>query len=390
MNTRVTIGYEPRNRKKPYIVRWYGEYDPHAGKQRRYCKSFRLKAQAEELARERAHEFSRGARRDKPTESLKVLCDRFLQTRPLRPASVELYRNTATRLQKWFGPERLIADISPDEAAHFISGLRPVRGQELSGWTIHRTLRHCRTMFRQAQAFGWVIRNPFESVKQALPDPRNWHYVTPDEFKRLLDAAPSLHWQAFYALCWTGGLRFAEAVALRWCDVDLKTGEVLLQGRSGTDTEPEFRLKSPRERTRRLRLPESTITILRRLRVQSFRSPYIVLDQGRCSELQRKWQAHRKAKGTWRWQAAFRNANREFQRHCRKAGIVAGPDESLSIHTLRKCAGKNWALINSDMAITQRLMGHRSLSTTAKFYDCLTEQDRARAARGMDALINAV
>lgn len=37
-----------RDSLEPF-VRWFGEYDPATGKQRRYSKSFRLKVEAEEF-----------------------------------------------------------------------------------------------------------------------------------------------------------------------------------------------------------------------------------------------------------------------------------------------------------------------------------------------------
>ena len=45
-NKAVTIQHDSRKRD-PWLVRWYGEYDPVAGKQRRYSKAFKRKADAE-------------------------------------------------------------------------------------------------------------------------------------------------------------------------------------------------------------------------------------------------------------------------------------------------------------------------------------------------------
>ena len=68
MVKKVGIYKERRNKGRPWVVRWYGEFDPEAGKQRRYTKSFKRKVDAEEFAAAQAVDFSKGELRDKPEE----------------------------------------------------------------------------------------------------------------------------------------------------------------------------------------------------------------------------------------------------------------------------------------------------------------------------------
>ena len=62
MNGKVSISYDPRNKGKPHVVRWYGEFEPHTGKQRRYSKSFRVKVEAQQFAAEKTVEFRKGGK----------------------------------------------------------------------------------------------------------------------------------------------------------------------------------------------------------------------------------------------------------------------------------------------------------------------------------------
>ena len=72
--------------------------------------------------------------------------------------------------------------------------------------------------------------------------------------------------------------------------------------------------------------------------------------------------------------------------HLRKTGIKPYEDKTLTIHTLRKCAGKNWADHIPNPKITQMLMGHASLSTTMKYYSRISRDDKKKAASVVDAL----
>ena len=56
MITKIGLYRDPR-KKKPWVVRWFGEYDPTTEKQRRYLKAFRLKTEAEEFQGHTRHRF---------------------------------------------------------------------------------------------------------------------------------------------------------------------------------------------------------------------------------------------------------------------------------------------------------------------------------------------
>ena len=98
MITKIGIYKDPRNKKRPWVVRWYGEYEPFTDKQRRYSKAFRLKIEAEEFQASMRKEFAEGAtpRDGVPDVTLGSLCKKFLRVRKheLSPASLESYENT--------------------------------------------------------------------------------------------------------------------------------------------------------------------------------------------------------------------------------------------------------------------------------------------------------
>jgi len=208
MVKKIGVYRDPRNKCRPWVCRWYGEYDPKTGKQRRYTKSFKLKVDAERFVSNQAVKFEKGQLRDKSEQlTLKDFCADWLKTkRPqLRQGTIILYKNTIRRLLDHFGPNVLLLKVTPIEAAKFIGELKPLeKKQDLSNATRHRILRNCRTIFSEAVTWQLISINPFKTVKAPKCTVKRWHYLKADEYKRLLKAAPSLRWRALYALAYRG------------------------------------------------------------------------------------------------------------------------------------------------------------------------------------------
>ncbi len=162
MITKIGVYREPRNKKRPWVVRWYGEYDPATDKQHRYSKAFKLKVEAEDFQATKKQAIRQGGRRDKSKEALKSFCDKWVRlNNSHRPATQKLYSYTIERLLSYFGADCLLRRITTDRAELFIAELKPLKGDELSNWTKHRTLRNCKTMFQSAVRWGCISFNPF-------------------------------------------------------------------------------------------------------------------------------------------------------------------------------------------------------------------------------------
>jgi len=387
MVRKIGLYHDKRNKGKPWVVRWFGEYDPGTGKAKRHTKGFRLKVEAETFKRKKAEEFDNGLSRDGlQSISLGNFLDKWLNSRKLRPESVKLYQNTIIRLKAYFGEDVKLGKIRPYQAESFIAEIRPWRGKQLSPWTRHRILRQCKTIFQTAVTWEFMVQNPFAKMRGPKCRPSDWYYMPPDEYLTLLDAAPSLRYKATYALAYTCGLRFGELFNLTWDDIDLHNRELRIRNRQGKPDVPEFCIKDYEQRT--ITLPENTAALLEDLKAYNEltdQTPYVCLDRQQYDTAVRKWKAYYRQGRAWRNQDMVNNAGREFRRHVRKAGIE--PTASLSLHTLRKCAGKNWAMVNRDPSVTQRLMGHSSIVTTMKYYDQVTTEDRVKAAAAIDALL---
>ncbi len=76
-----------------------------------------------------------------------------------------------------------------------------------------------------------------------------------------------------------------------------------------------------------------------------------------------------------------------FKRHLRWAGIE--PQGQLSLHVLRKCCITNWANHVSNPEVVRKLAGHADIKTTMTYYSKVTEDQREKAAKVTDRLLEA-
>jgi integrase len=79
------------------------------------------------------------------------------------------------------------------------------------------------------------------------------------------------------------------------------------------------------------------------------------------------------------------NVLRNFKAYCKRAGIK--PVGKLTVHTLRKNAGQNWADY-LPMNVVKELMGHSNISTTAEFYNQVDRDHELKAARVIQRLLD--
>lgn len=389
----MTVGlYKSKGRHLPYLVRWTGEIDPATGKAKRYSKSFRTKAEADEFRVKKQQEFRRTGRRDRPAdESLKKLCDDFLRARQpnVRPGTMELYQLTIRRLLEFFGPSKKVDTIRKRDADLFIGAqLHHLDNdrRELSTWTRSQMVTHCRTMFKQAIRWDMTSENPFAETEKPKTATKKWHHIKPAEYLRLLEAAPDLRRRCLYAVLYTTAVRIGEAFSLTWADVDFDRCELRVQNRAGTKTVPPFLLKAHERRT--IPLTKHTLGMLAEYQAQAPEGvPHVFLTAERYKLVLKHW--HKLGQIDRKWENEFmdNNSNRDFKNHCRRAQIAF--EGKCSIHTMRKSCGQNWALAGVPIKTLQYLMGHSNERTTLRFYQQVDPASTAQAVSATDRMLDA-
>ncbi len=374
-----------------WLVRWYGDFNPATGKQRRYSKTFTRKVDAIKFQEQKKAEFGQGVERDPSNETLKKYTQHWLQCKKefegFRPATVLLYEGIFKRLYDYFGSDCLLRNISHAKAKNFLTGIKPKvqRTEPLSAWSRHRILRQCKTLFAETVKEGIIAVNPFANIQGPKCTPSDWYYLKRDEFHRLLEVTPTLREKVLYVLAFTAGLRESEALALYWANIDFDKARVHIVNRSATEDYPPFHVKDSDARV--IPLPEFTVKLLTQLQSEASEGvPYVLMDSQGDKRIRQRWIWCREQVKDWLnryW--SKNNIIRAFKRRIKQAGINQ-VGKKLTVHILRKCCIQNWAN-TLPMNVVKELAGHSSIETTNRFYSTVDDAQLETAARETDRLL---
>jgi integrase len=383
MTTKVGVYKEKRNKNKPWVVRWFSEYDPAKGKQRHYSKSFARKRDAESFAAAKQAELDQGQPRDRPQEiTLGEFTRRFKEShlRNRRSATRYHYSLTLQQLNEFIGEHTLLRDIGPELADRFVSTRQRVAkiGKGYSPWSRNRQLGNAKTVFNAAVRWGYLTKNPFEHIMREKCSPRTWHHLKPEEFRQLLSVVSDLRWRAFYFLAYTTGARFGEMFNLLWTNIDYDSAAVRIHSRSPSKKIPPFSVKD--HESRRLLLPAKAVVASTEWEEEvADNVPFVLLTPERWKRVRKKWELCRTGRpwirdtkngglktGEWENRFMVNNVIRDMRTHVRAAGLeLTAP---LTVHTLRKSFGQNHADNGTAIHVLQGLIGHADISTTREFY----------------------
>ena len=147
---------------------------------------------------------------------------------------------------------------------------------------------------------------------------------------------------------------------------------------------PPFSIKDHEER--RIPLPPHTIDLLTQWQTEAPEGvPFVLLTADRYGRVKENWHEIRKAGLPWKNRYVINNVLRNFKSHVKRAGIK--PIGKFTVHTLRKCAGQNWADY-LPMNVVKELMGHSNISTTAEFYNTVDRDHEKKAAKVVQQLLD--
>ena len=365
-------------RKKTWLVRWWGKYDPSTGKQARSGKSFATKKEAQKFKEELRKQHETGLLLDRKDVTLGELCEIFINDRKDRFQYSTLvgYRDTINELLKYFSPSVSIKRILPEHAQQFSNSRKLVnwshirKGKKLSDSAKNKHLRQSKTIFTLAVELGFLVKNPFRNIKQRRVRKEHWHYINPSEFKSILQKTESLSTRTFYAVMYGCGLRFGEAVNLLWngTNIDFEHSIISIRNRKGTKNIPPFFVKDYEDRT--LPMPKWVSDMLIELQMKlTEQCPFLFLTKKRYEMVKKKWQRFimEGREAEWQNKHLTDNALRDFKRTCRAAGIKT--NEKLTIHCLRKSYACNLANSGKVPAHTLlELMGHSDIKTCSEYY----------------------
>lgn len=216
--------------------------------------------------------------------------------------------------------------------------------------TVNRELALLRRMFRVAQREGWIVNNPFsmgEPLVSIADEKKRERILTRKEEKCLLDACDDsqrVHLRPILICALDTGMRQGEIFSLRWRDVDLKKGDILVAA---------FNTK-----TMRARRISVTMRLARELETLAAKAPKRLND---------------------RVFGISDNVKRSFDAVRRAAGI-----EDLRFHDLRHTAATRLVGAHIPLSEVGRVLGHTQANTTYRYVNANVETAK-RAAAALDA-----
>ena len=198
------------------------------------------------------------------------LLDRWLDVkrRMVEPKTIESYEWVARKYLRPALADRKVGALRPIDLDMVYSDLH---GRGLSA----RTVRICHTVVRQsleqARKWGLIARNP--ALDATPPVQRRREIVPPTaaQVRALIAAAggDDPHFAAYLWMLAATGCRRGEACALRWTDIDLDGGQLLIR-RSISQVGTTVREKDTKtHQSRRLAIDEATVGVLRSLRLRA-------------------------------------------------------------------------------------------------------------------------
>ncbi len=249
-------------------------------------------------------------------------------------------------LQRQTPRGQALAQLRPGLLQEYQSHLGERR---LATATICRKLDALSSFFRYLVRAEAIDRNPLDVVPRARPKNRRYEWMPEDEARRVLTALEDRLERTVFLTLYRTGLRRGELIRLRLDDVDLGPGTITVSAQK-TDTVRYVPISREVERC--------LADYLERRPACEHDEFFITRSQGvpLYGTLLQRW----------------------FHRWMATAGLEG---KGYTIHTLRHSAATNWLRGGLHVAEVQRLMGHTSLETTARYLHWDDDEIRRKVAR---------
>jgi integrase len=287
-----------------------------------------------------------GLARDRKEVRFDVFADEFIE-KYAKPNKRSWGRDETSLVHlKAFFKDRLLSEISPDQVADYMAqrkkAVRLVKKNPvpISPSTCNRELALLKTLLAKAVEWHRIESNPAAKVKK-FREPRSRERVlTPEEMRRLVDAAAP-HLKPILITALNTGMRRSEILSLKWADLNFKDRFISIEDSKSGDP-------------RKVRMNDLVIETLKDL---PRTSDYVFPNEDTGSFIKTV-------------KTAFRTA-------CRNAKI-----KGFRFHDLRHTAASSMVAAGADLVTVSRILGHSSILMTMRYAHPTSENIQ----RAVDAL----
>ena len=251
-------------------------------------------------------------------------------------------------------------------ATRLASGLSPatVNGIHV---VLHRALR-------QAVKFRLIEHNPAEAVEAPQPEHPEAMGFKPEEIVAFTRAIQGDDYAALWLTFLTTGLRFGEAAALRWSDVDLAARTLTVRHTITRHGNKGYAFTEPKTPKSKRTIPLANVTV-EALLAQKTAANKLHLRARRWADLDLVFPS---SVGT-----PLRESHMivVFHKTLERAGLARR-----RIHDLRHAYGASLFLLNVHPRAAQALLGHSSVDLTMSVYTAAVPEVLRQAADSLDVL----
>ena len=246
--------------------------------------------------------------------------------------------------------------------------LKDCKGEELSDRSVRNCWAVCKMALEQAVQEGLISRNPVTGCKLPPKKDREMQTLSTEELRRFLLEADAEGFYELFLLELTTGLRRGELLALRWEDLDFRTGAL----RIDKQAHPVFghlTISEPKTRAahRTIILPPAVLEVLSVYR----------------EEVYSRWMFPSSIKEDSPLDPSY--VRKKLHMILERSGC-----KNVRFHDLRHTFATMSLEHGMDVKTLSTIIGHTSAETTLDIYTHITNEMQCRAARSIDQGIAGV
>ena len=275
-------------------------------------------------------------------KKLSEVCDDYLEWAAIeRPKTIENRRQHCKQFREFFGDDRLVSAITPDDVKRFKVRVQTEGKRRRSNGTVNRSLATLFHLVMRAADNGWLsvaAAGAIRSVPMLEESGERERYLTAEEQERLLAVLPD-DFRDFVHVALCTGMRLSEINGLRWSEVDFVDRVLRL---------PRGRTKQKKPHTLPM-LPELE-TLLSRRATNRVSAVYVF--PGEDGEQPR----------------ARKAMTATFRRYASKAGLAATEElPRFRFHDLRHTVATRLTATDVPLGVVAQVLGHSQVSTTQRY-----------------------
>ena len=367
-----------RGRDKSYLTRRW--YVPEGWSQKAIDRELASVAAEFERQCNAGEAISRAEKREKAAqeaaEAARILTLKQYGERVFMPAkSVTMSENGRSSYQSCLDKKvyPILGDLKMPEItpAQVTALLLDIQATGKAHATVIKVYTVLHSLFKMAYMGDMIDRNPMDKVERPKPRKGEVKAETPaaytaEEVGNLfaaLDAEP-LKWRALVHLLIDTGIRRGECCALKWENIDFKSGEITIAGNLCYTSEKGIYMDSPKNgRKRTVYAGDDTIVLLRQLRTEQAGkaiSAYVFTKEGSPAPMHPQ------------------SPTRYLKRLSNRCGL---PD--LHPHKLRHTFASVAITNGADVASVSEALGHSDKAVTLRMYTHANAESVSKAAQIM-------